>query len=218
MAFDAYDYDDLEQSEHLKRWLRRYGSALALGMLLIVAAILGYGQWRRHQAAQTVRAASLYWQARQAELTHQASMADTLTRMLTKGYPDTAYAVFAAAAQARRLVQEKRYPQALTALHWAVTHSKDPSLQALFQLRSARVLLAEGEAGQALSALDSVTDPAYRGVGGELRGDAQLALGHSQQAREAYQAALDALGPDLPQSHVVRLKLDDLAVAGKPGT
>ena len=48
--------------------------------------------------------------------------------------------------------------------------------------------------------------PSYPGVAGELRGDAELALGNRKQAREAYEQSLAALDLASPTRGIVEMK------------
>jgi predicted negative regulator of RcsB-dependent stress response len=59
MAIDEL-LDEHEQSERVREWLRRNGSALILGISLGLAAIGGWQWWQRHQANQQSKAAGDY--------------------------------------------------------------------------------------------------------------------------------------------------------------
>jgi predicted negative regulator of RcsB-dependent stress response len=96
-------------------------------------------------------------------------------------------------------------------LQWAVSHSKQPALKSLFTLRLARVLIAQDQAQQALTELGGVPSSDYGALSAELRGDALLKLGKSDEARSAYQQAMAKLDKDdAPARHALQMKLDNL--------
>ena len=80
----------------------------------------------------------------------------------------------------------------------------------MFSLRLARVLLADGKAQDALTALGTIPSGDYAAMAAELRGDAQLKLGKTDAARAAYQDALAKLDKDAPGRSAVQMKLDNL--------
>src|SRR5688572_17657288 len=59
MAIDEL-LDEHEQSERVREWLRRNGSALIFGIALGLAAIGGWQWWQRHQASKQYEAAANY--------------------------------------------------------------------------------------------------------------------------------------------------------------
>ena len=59
--------------------------------------------------------------------------------------------------------------------------------------------------------LNTIADKAFTTIKNELSGDAYIAKGELEQARAAYQAALDAAGEQV--SSDLRMKFDDLTPA-----
>lgn len=215
MAFDAYD--DYEQGERVQQWLRQNGLSIAIGIVIGLVAIFGWQQWRNHQATRELEASNLYQQLQTALAAGKDAQVDELTGRLQNDYAKSAYAVFAASDRAQRQVEANQLDKALASLQWARGHVGDNPLKPLIELRMAKVQLAAGKAGDALSTLDAGAAKGYEALRQELRGDALVKLGRADEARKAYQAALAAMGEDAPQRAALQLKLDDLAVAGKQG-
>ena len=213
MAFEAYD--DYEQSERVQQWLRQNGLSIVVGIAIGLVAIFGWQRWNKHQADHLADAADAYQQIQVAVAANKNDSADALTEQLLKDYPKTTYAVFAMAGQAQRQAQAKQLDKAIESLGWAESHATDANIKALMQVQTARVLLAQGKAADALAELDRVQGKTYEGVSQELRGDVLVKLGRPDDARKAYVAAKAAMGEGAPQS--VQMKIDDLAVAGKQG-
>ncbi|MEP6899805.1 MAG: tetratricopeptide repeat protein [Rhodanobacter sp.] len=215
MALD--EYDKYEQSEIVQKWLRENGLSIVVGIAIGLVGIFGWQQWRNHQARHQGEASQLYQQAQVAWAAGKPEAAAEFTDQLTKNYAESPYAIFAVGDRAKQQVQDKQLDKAEVSLGWAEAHAGDPALKSLVQVRLAQVELAHGNAAVALATLDRVAATEYKGLAQELRGDVLVKLGRSDDARKAYQTALSALSEEAPQRGALRMKLDDLAVAGKQG-
>lgn len=216
MAFD--DYDEYEQSEQVRKWLRENGLSIVVGVVLALALIFGWRQWQSHRAGHHALAAEQYAALESALAAGQDAKVDAAVNALEKDYADTPYAALGAAARANVAVGQGKLDAAGKALQWAVDHSPTAALHSLYQLRLARVELAQDQAKQALGLLDSVPGDAYRATAQELRGDALLKMGRDGDARAAYAKALAALSPNTAPGlrDALQMKLDNLAQAAAP--
>lgn len=215
MAFDAVD--DYEQSELVQKWLRDNGLSIVVGIVIGLVGIFGWQQWRSHQASNESAAAQLYLQVQNALASGNADTATRITDQLMKDFPKSSYAVFAASDRASQQMQDKQLDKAEASLQWAASHASSAVLKSLTELRIARVELARGNGEAALAVLDRIPAGSFQGLGQELRGDALVKLGRTDDARKAYQAALSVLSEEAPQRAALQMKLDDLAAAGKQG-
>jgi predicted negative regulator of RcsB-dependent stress response len=215
MAFE--EYDDYEQSERVQQWLRQNGVSILVGIVLGLLLIFGWQQWKAHKARHHAEASEQYASLQKAYQAGNQSDAKAIADTLRKDYADSAYAVFAAALEAKHQIESGHADKARSELEWAAAHAEEASLKGLMQLRLARVDLADGKAADALKALDAVPAGDYVGLLEELRGDALVKLGRTSDARKAYEAALAALGENAPQRGSVQMKIDNLATAGKQG-
>ena len=215
MAFE--EYDKYEQSELVQKWLRENGVSIVVGVLIGLVGIFGWQQWRNHQARNESAASQLYQQAKVAQLSGKPEVADQLIGQLMKDYAKSPYALFAVSDRARQQVQDKQLDKAQASLEWAESHTTEEPLKSLTLVRIARVELARDHAQASLATLDRVPPGSFQGMVQELRGDAMVKLGRTDDARKAYQAAMSAMSEDAPQRGALQMKLDDLAVAGKQG-
>jgi len=214
MAFE--DYDDYEQSEQVRRWLRENGLSIVIGVVLALALIFGWRQWQAHRAGHGAQAAEQFFALQNAMLAGQGAQVDRIADALEKDYADTPYAALAAAARASMAVGENKFDVAQKALQWAVDHTPTPALHSIYLLRLARVQLAQNQAQQALATLDSMPADEYAALSQELRGDTLLKLGRAADARAAYAQALSALSSSTPpgERESLQMKLDNIAPAG----
>ena len=209
MAFE--DYDEYEQGEQVRKWIKENGIAVVVGVVLALALIFGWRQWQAHKTNHEIQAASQFAVVQNAvQAGKQQAMAAALSD-LQKNYSDTPYAAFASAAVAGYDVGKDDLKPAAQTLQWAVAHSKQPALKSLFTLRLVRVLLAQNQAQQAITALGGIPAGEYAALTAELRGDALLKLGKPDAARSAYQQAMTKLGKqDAPAHRALQMKLDNL--------
>ena len=215
MAFD--EYDKYEQSELVQKWLRENGLSIVVGIAIGLVGIFGWQQWRNHQARHEGEASQLYQQLRIAQAANKPDLATLIVDRMKKDYAKSPYAIFAVSDQARQQVLDKQLDKAEASLQWAQDHAEQPALKLLTDLRVAQVELARGNPDATLKTLARISASSFQGLAQELRGDALVKLGRSDDARKAYQSALSALGAEAPQRGALQIKLDDLAAAGKQG-
>ena len=208
MAFE--DYDEYEQGEQVRKWIKENGIAVVVGVALALVLIFGWRQWQAHRANHEFQAASQFAVLQNAVQADDKQAMAAAVGDLQKNYADTPYAAFGSAAVAEHAVGKNDLKPAAQSLEWAVAHSKLPALKSLFTLRLARVLLAQDQAQQALAALDGIPAGDFVALTAELRGDAQLKLGKLEAARKAYEDAMAKLDKDAPERNSVQMKLDNL--------
>jgi predicted negative regulator of RcsB-dependent stress response len=197
MAIDEL-LDEHEQSERVREWLRRNGSALIFGIALGLAAIGGWQWWQRHQSDQQSKAAADYQAAVDAIQANDKAAASKIQAL-----PDGIFRALAQLELAKSQVQANQSEAAISTLRSIRT--SDPALTAIVNERLARVLIDAKQADAALKLVatgDSLTML-------EVRGDAQLALGQREQARDSYNKALLKAEVGTPQRRLLELKLTE---------
>lgn len=209
MALD--DFDEHEQGERVRQWLRQYGGVVLLGLAGGIAALAGWQYWHNRERAHAAEAQTEYQELLEARTRSDSPAVEASVSRLRAEYADTAYGAFAALVQARDALDKSDYAAAEAALEWARSSTlAPPALAALVELRLAQVRFAKGDAQGALDALARVGAGLYKAPVAELRGDALSALGRVDDARAAYDEALAALESGSPQRDFVSMKRDDL--------
>lgn len=209
MALD--DFDEHEQGERVRQWLRQYGGVVVLGLAGGIAALAGWQYLQTRERAHAAEAQTEYQGLLDARTRSDSAAVEAAVTKLRAEFSDTAYGAFAALVQARDALDKSDYAAAEAALEWAGSSTLDPpALAALIELRLAQVRFAKVDAQGALDALARVTAGLYKAPVAELRGDALSALGRVDDARAAYDEALAAMESGSPQRDFVSMKRDDL--------
>jgi predicted negative regulator of RcsB-dependent stress response len=197
MAIDEL-LDEHEQSERVREWLRRNGSALTIGIALGLAAIGGWQWWKVHRQNQHAQAASDYRAAVSA-----VEAKDAKAEAKVKALPDGAYRALAQLALAKSQLAAGKRDAALATLRAIKT--TDPALAPVVQLRTARLLIDAKKADEALKLVGTGDSVATM----EVRGDAQMALGQLDKARDSYGKALLKAEVGTLQRALLELKLTE---------
>lgn len=203
MAIDEI-YDEHEQGERVRDWLRRNFLGLVAGVAAGLALIAGWQWWQGQLHGKRVEAGDRYQAVEAAiaagDLEQAAAQAATL--------PAGSYQLLAALDLAKARFEAGDTAAAIEALRGA--EGLDEALEPIRRHRLALLLLESGEAGEAVALLADSTDPASL----EVLGDAQLALDRRDEARGAYESALARLDIAAPQRRLLELKLID--AGGQP--
>ena len=198
MAIDDL-LDEHEQSERVRNWLRNNGAGLVGGIALGLAVIFGWQWWQKHQLQQADQANQSYQSALDSLASADLKKAQAAVSKLKGG---ETYADLAALRLAKAQVDAGQSDAAIATLRGI---QAGPSLKPLVDLRLARLLLDSGKPDEALKILGDLTDSAAL----EARGDALMASGKRDQARDSYLKALTGMDVAAPQRRLVELKLTD---------
>lgn len=198
-----------EQLDALKKWWKENGKAIVIGAILGFGSLIGWQQWQANVQAQR-ESASLEYDVMLADLENSKyqQVKDRGVHILSN-FQGTPYAALSAMSLVKIYVEEGDLASAKTYLQVVINQDEQPQLKQIAQLRLARLLLADDDAAQALSQLETVKVGGFAAVVNELEGDIQVALGNRDKARIAYQQALDVIETGVDAS-LLQMKLDDV--------
>ncbi|MDB6164685.1 MAG: hypothetical protein JWL98_2117 [Xanthomonadaceae bacterium] len=199
MAIDDL-LDEHEQSEKVRNWLQANGAGMIGGVVLGLALIGGWQWWQRQQQQAQVQTAERYKAT--VDMIQAKQLAPAKARIMS--LPNSTYETVAALALAKAQLEAGQRDAAIATLQLA--RPPEPALAAIVSQRLGRLLIDAGKPAEALKLLPAAsTDPETL----QVRGDAQLALGHLEEARAAYAGALTHLDVAAPQRRLVELKLSE---------
>ena len=208
------EYDELEQGERVRGWLKQNGSSLITGIAMGLALVFGW-QWWQGRGAQHQEEASVQYQSLlDAVAAKDAGKSKVLAAQVGEKFADTAYAPLASLRYAAFLHESGKTAEALALLRTTRPKVKDAALAELYDIRIARLLLISGKAEEAGRELAKIAKPQFPQVVDEMKGDIAIARGQRDQARKDYERALGTLDQAAPTRPLLELKLID--AGGQP--
>lgn len=200
---DIYSTEE-QQAEAIKRFFRENGISLALGILVGLGGLYGWKAYNQNQITTAEKASDSY-----TALVENDDVLSSADAFISEN-KDTNYATLAAFVAAKDAVEAKKLDVASEKLSWVVSNTPNTELKAIAITRLARVQIAQTKYDDALTTLNAPLPEAFNANVAELKGDIYTEQGNKDQARTAYQAAIDAGG--LTSNPLLQIKLDDLAV------
>jgi predicted negative regulator of RcsB-dependent stress response len=204
-----YDLEEQEQLAALKAWWKEHGGAVALGAMVVAAAVGAWNGWLWYQRSQSTQAAALYDVLQKAARANDLKATREAAGSILEDFPRSAYAPLAALVSAKVQFQAGDLKTARAQLQWAVDHAKGDEVRAIAALRLASVLLDDKEPDAALKVLEVKPPPSFEALYASLRGDILTVQKKPSEARAAYKAALEKADPG-PLRETLRLKLEAL--------
>lgn len=180
-----------EQTEKIRHWWKKNGSAIIVGLVLGIGSVAGYQGWGVYQTRQAEAASDLYQEMlRSLENEALTRVRESADRLISK-FGSTAYADAASLMLARLDVEAGQLEQAGHHLSRVIDHSKDSAMQHIARLRLVTLALDQGDLKWADQLLKIQPMGGFESRYDELRGDIFTARNDLKNARNAYQSALE---------------------------
>ncbi len=208
----AYDLEEQEQIATLKEWWRKYGNLTTWLLIVVLLAFAGWRGWNIYQSRQSQQASQLYAVQQEALEAHDNARVQRAAQDIQEKFGRTSYAAMSALVAAKVAFDTNDHTTAKKQLQWILDHSQNAAYQSIAAVRLAGVLLEEKAYDAALKVLSGNFPAAFDSIIADRKGDILLAQGKRDEARVAYQLALDKSGQNDPARAVIQLKLD--AVGG----
>jgi len=210
----AYDLEEQEQLASIKAWWSKYGNLLTWVLIVALAAYGAWSGWNLYQRKQSQQASQLYEeQQKAAEAKDNAKVLRAATDMQDK-FSGTAYAQMSALVAAKAAFSANDTETAKKQLQWVVDHGRDAEYKAIASIRLAGLLLDAKAYDDALKLLAGDFPAQFAGAVADRKGDILVAQDKRDEARTAYQLALDKTDERNPGRQLIQLKLD--AIGGTP--
>ena len=213
--------DDLlsekEQIEQIRSWWSEYGGYVIGGLGLGIAILVGFNFYQNSKLESQLGASALYETLTEHVASGRLEDAELVADDIGNNYADTTYAAQAMLAMARLYMDQNRDQDAADALRALVDGDADTALRHVARTRLARILLYQGDAQGVVDLLANEESTAFAAVWNELLGDAYSELGQTQDAMNAYQAALlDPMAQATVDQQLLQWKVLDLPEIEEP--
>lgn len=202
-----------QQIEQLKKIWKEYGWPTILGVLIAIVIVFSWRFYQEYKTRLAETASNLYAQMMADVLNQRSDEAIKGANQLESRYANTPYAAASAFSMAKLDVANQHFDAAQKDLDWVIKHSNNKTFREIATIRLARILLFQKNPKDALKLLGRVHSKAFSSLVSEIRGDAYMQLGMIDNARTAYQTALDQLPNDSLIQPLWRMKIKSLPVA-----
>ncbi|AOE38760.1 MULTISPECIES: YfgM family protein [Pantoea] len=197
-----------EQTDALRNFFANNGKALAIGVVIGIAALGGWRYWSSHQDDTAKTVSAQYQQLTSAMQAGKPETLEAVDRFASEN--SNTYGALAAMDLAKQYVDAGQLDKAATLLQNGLKDTKDANLQAVINLRLARIQLQQNQADAALKTLDGVKGDGWTAIVADIRGEALLTKGDKQGARDAWSKGVESdASPALKQ--MMQMKMNNLS-------
>ncbi|TDJ36671.1 MAG: tetratricopeptide repeat protein [Gammaproteobacteria bacterium] len=205
------DLSDKEQLEEMRAWWSENGRFVITGVVLGIAIIFGWNQWRSSVETSQIEASNLFEEVLTAMDSGDSEAAEDAAGNLFDNYQRTVYPAQARLAMARLYMDKGRDQDAVNVLRELVVAGDETEVQLVGRLRLAKVLLYQNKPDEVVEILRDRGQSGFAARYLEMLGDAYATQGNFAEAQTAYLAALSRNSP-VPtiDNNLIQLKLNDL--------
>jgi len=207
----AYDFEEQERIAAIRDWWAKWGKLIYAALTAFLLGVAGTQGWKYYQRTQVQEAEALFVSlqkvAQETAATKDWKKLSDAASALAAKYPSTFYATDAQLMAAKAAFDNKDLAQAKKHLEWAAENGSKTH-QPIAKVRLAAILLDEKKYDDALKMLDGIKSEGFTSMVADLRGDVFAASGRGDEARAAYQLAVDKAEERSPLKAISQSKLD----------
>ena len=158
-----------QQVEAIKRFWKENGTAIIVGAVLGLGGLWGWRYYNDEQIAAKEQASAAFESQTAALLAEDANFGQA--KQYIDENSDTGYALLMAFQLAQQAIDRKDLSEAEKQLEFAAANSQNEAVNALANLRLARVQLALEQPEKALASAENITTAAFSAQQQEIKGD-----------------------------------------------
>ena len=205
------DLSEKEQIEKMRTWWSDYGNYVIAGIVLGAAILFAINYYQTSTRNAQLEASGLYGELTNHVVDGDLDAAESVSGRIAADFGDSAYAPQSKLAIARLYMDKNRDQDAADVLADLIAGSAEEPFKQVARLRLAKIYLYQGKADEAVALLEGEDDEAFAARYADVLGDAYVALGRFDDARDAYQQALSEPNQAATvDRQFVQLKLLDL--------
>ena len=205
------DLSEKEQLDEMRAWWSENGRFVITGVVLGVAIIFGFSQWRSSIENAQIEASNLFEEVMTAVGNGDADAAEVAANNLFDNYDRTVYPEQTRLALARLYMDKGRDQDAVDVLRELIVEEDESELQMVGRLRLAKVLQYQNKADEVIELMEGRNEGGFAARYSEVLGDAYAARGDYAAAETAYLAALtEDRAVQTIDNNLIQLKINDL--------
>ncbi|MEI6859186.1 MAG: tetratricopeptide repeat protein [Shewanella sp.] len=195
-----------QQVDAIKQFWKDYGSSIVVGAVVGLGGLFGWNYYSDHKIIQAELASEAFQTVRNGNISDTEML--VAAENFAKEHSQKGYQSLLELIVAKVAVEAGDLEKAEVTLKSVVSSAPDDGLVMVATMRLARVQAEQGQIATALTTLEQVTEPAFITQREELKGDLLVRKGDEEQAKIAYQTAVEQGG--LNVSPALQMKLDNL--------
>lgn len=211
----AYDLEEQEKLASIKDWWRQYGNLLTWALIAILAAYAAWAGWNKYQQNQAQQASQLYSELQRAVQAKDDAKVQRVAADMESKFGGTVYAQMSGLAAAKSAFDANDLKSAKDRLQWVIAEGSDEQYKALARIRLSGILLDEKAFDEGLKLLAGEFPAPYAAMAADRKGDIFVAQAKIQDARAAYQSALNKMDERNPGRQLIQIKLDAIGAPAK---
>ena len=197
-----------DETEKLREWWKRNGTGIIAGVVIGIGGVGGIQGWRMYEDSQAGKASVLYEQMLGAAPAEPSEAASSAAEALVSKHSGSGYADLAQLMLARLALETGDSAKAQTALNDLITSTSDPVMRQVARVRLAVIALKDGEPEKIRSLAKAEAGEGFNSHFQELLGDALVASGDLDGARQAYEEALKGVTADSQAGRLITAKIN----------
>lgn len=205
------DLSEKEQLDEMRAWWSENGRFVITGVVLGVAIIFGWNQWRSSIENAQIEASNLFEEVMGAVATGDTDTAEVAANNLFDNYERTVYPAQTRLALARLYMDKGRDQDAVEVLRQLIAEGDESEINMVGRLRLAKVLLYQNKPDEVVELMEGRATGGFAARYSEVLGDAYAAKGDYAAAQTAYLAALtEDQSLQTIDNSLIQLKINDL--------
>lgn len=209
----AYDLEEQEQLDQLKSWWNQYGNLVTWLLVVVLGAYAAWSGWGYYQRNQAMQAGQLYEELQKAVSAQDKEKVLRVATDMQDKFSHTAYAQMSALAAAKSAFDSNDDSTAKAQLQWVIDKGRTDEYKAIAKVRLAGILLDEKAYDEGMKVLSGDFPAQFASIVDDRKGDILVAQNKLDEARAAYQAALEKAEAKDPGRQLIQIKLDAIGGA-----
>ncbi|MFZ6861225.1 YfgM family protein [Undibacterium sp. Ji67W] len=204
----AYDLEEQEQLATLKAIWKQYGNLITWILIIALSSYAAWTQWSNYQSSQSGQASQLFEEMQKSVAAKDDAKVQRAANDLKEKFATTSYASMAAMVAAKSAFEANDLKSAKAQLQWVIDSAKNEDYKAIAKIRLAGIALDEKNYEIALAQLSGEFPVDLQAAVLDRKGDIFVAQTKIDDARKAYQAALEKMTDKNSARQLVQIKLD----------
>ena len=204
----AYDLEEQEQLANLKAAWKQYGNMATWVLIIGLGGYAGWNFWSSQQLKTSAQASVLFEGLNKAVVSKDNAQVMRIADDLKQKFPGSHYTEMASLLAAKSANDAGDLKRAKEILQAITVDTKNEEVKAIAKIRLSGLLLDEKLTDQAMTVLGGDFPAEFAADQADRKGDVFVAQGKIDEARKAYQLALEKSKEKAAAKTLIQIKLD----------